>query len=180
MRVNKISTLTLTGGLVLALAGGLAAASAPAALSPAASAVAPAPAGVMHLDARPELDAIAARPPATPGQTLFRSAVWPGILWHGAGYSTAGNEDMALGLTGAEGFAVFVSGFSVYTLAAAVGRPDQSIDSTQALAWVGGGMFVAGWAWDMIGSYLEVKHRAPAPNVSLGPLPDGAALAYRF
>lgn len=172
MRVNQISTLPLAAGLLLALARGLAAASAPAAVSPVAA--------VMHLDARPALDAAAARPPATPGQTLFRSAVWPGILWHGAGYSTAGNEDMALGLTGAEGFSVFVSGFSVYTLAAAVGRPDQSIESTQALAWVGGGIFVAGWAWDMIGSYLEVKHRAPAPNVSLSPLPNGAALAYRF
>jgi hypothetical protein len=135
---------------------------------------------VMHVDARASLEKAAALAPVTPHDAFIKAAVWPGILWHGAGYAAAGDNDMALALTGMEGFSLFVSGFCAYTLAAAVGRPDQSIDTTQALAWVGGGAFVAGWAWDMIGSPLEAKARAAAPNVSLRPLPNGAALAYRF
>jgi hypothetical protein len=135
---------------------------------------------VAHIDARASLAQAAAPAPADPHQALFKSAVWPGILWHGAGYAAVGDDDMALGLSGMEGFALFVSGFSAYTLSAAVGRPDESIETTQALAWVGGGLFVSGWVWDMCGSYIEAKAKAAAPNVSLLPLPRGAALAYHF
>jgi hypothetical protein len=39
---------------------------------------------------------------------------------------------------------------------------------------------VAGWVWDMVGSPAAARARAAAPNVSLLPLPNGAALSYKF
>jgi hypothetical protein len=134
---------------------------------------------VQHVDAR-VAEAAATAAPVTGKEAFFKAAVWPGILWHGAGYAYAGDNDMALGLTGMQGFAVFVGGFSLYTLGAATKQPGDAIDTTQALGWTGAALFVTGWAWDMIGAPRAAEARGSAPKVSLLPAPYGAQLALRF
>jgi hypothetical protein len=192
-------TLCFAALLALGLAAGLRADDAPAALSPSADAVqhvnggdalkpdAPAvsPAAVplappKHVDAAAALEKAAPSEPVTSRGALYKAAVWPGLFWHGAGYAYAGDEDTALGLTGMEGFSLFVTGFAGYEWAFVNGSAGENKDTATALTWAGGALFLTGWVWDMVGAPLEAGHKASATQVGLVPIPGGAAVTVKF
>jgi hypothetical protein len=133
-----------------------------------------------HVDAASALEKAAPSEPVTAAGAFHKAAVWPGIFWHGAGYAYAGDEDTALGLTGMEGFSVFVSGFAGYEWAFVHGATGENKDTATALTWAGGILFVTGWVWDMVGAPLEAGHKTGAPQVGLVPIPNGAALSVQF
>jgi|GEM_PF-3985804 hypothetical protein len=133
-----------------------------------------------HVDAAAALAKAVPSVPATPRGALYKAAVWPGILWHGAGYSYAGNQDVALGLTGMEGFSVFVTGFAGYEWAFVHGATGENKDTATALTWAGGALFLTGWIWDMVGAPLAAGHPSGAAQVGLVPIPNGAALSVQF
>jgi hypothetical protein len=134
-----------------------------------------------HVDATVALEKQAApSEPVTAAGAFHKAAVWPGILWHGAGYSYAGDQDMALGLTGMEGFSVFVAGFAGYEWAFVKGSAGENKDTAAALTWGGGALFLTSWIWDMVGSSLEAGQKAGAAQVGLMPIPGGAAVTVQF
>jgi hypothetical protein len=192
-------TLCFAAVLALGLASGLRADDAPAAVSPSADAVqhvnaaealkpeAPPvnPVAVpleppKHVDAASALEKAAPSEPITAAGAFRKAAVWPGIFWHGAGYAYAGDEDTALGLTGMEGFSLFVTGFAGYEWAFVQGPTGENKDTATALTWAGSALFVTGWIWDMVGAPLEAGHKPSATQVGLLPIPGGAALSVRF
>ena len=153
------------------------------ALLPAAPAVDPVAvplAPAKHVDGAVALDKAAPSEPVTAHGAFHKAAVWPGILWHGAGYSYAGDQDMALGLTGMEGFSLFVAGFAGYEWAFVKGSTGENKDTAAALTWGGGALFLTSWVWDMVGSTLEAGQKAGAPKVGLMPIPGGAAVTVQF
>ncbi len=133
-----------------------------------------------HVDAAVALAKAVPSAPVTAGMAFHKAAVWPGILWHGAGYAYAGDEDTALGLTGMEGFSVFVTGFAGYEWAFVHGATGENKDTATALTWAGGALFLTGWVWDMVGAPMAAGHQAGAPQVGLMPIPGGAALSLQF
>ncbi|HXC65488.1 MAG TPA: hypothetical protein VNZ67_14085, partial [bacterium] len=85
-----------------------------------------------------------------------------------------------LGLTGMEGFSLFVTGFAGYEWAFVHGATGENKDTATALTWAGAALFVTGWVWDMVGAPLEAGHKSGATQVGLVPIPGGAALAVQF
>jgi len=154
-----------------------------AALLPEAPAVHPVAvplAPAKHVDAAVALEKAEPSEPVTARGAFHKAAIWPGILWHGAGYSYAGDQDMALGLTGMEGFSLFVAGFAGYEWAFVKGSTGDNKDTAAALTWGGGALFLTSWVWDMVGAPLEAGQKAGAPKVGLMPIPGGAAVTVQF
>ncbi|HTB33800.1 MAG TPA: hypothetical protein VK842_02975 [bacterium] len=148
--------------------------------APAISPEAPPQGPPKHVDAAAALAKAVPAQPVTKSMALYKAAVWPGILWHGAGYAYAGDEDTALGLSGMEGFSLFVTGFAGYEWAFVRGSAGENKDTATALTWAGGALFLTGWVWDMVGAPLEAGQKAGAPQVGLMPIPGGAAVSVKF
>jgi hypothetical protein len=119
---------------------------------------------------------IAARSP----EKAFKTALWPGVLIHGAGYRAAGDNEAFLNLAGGEIFSAVLLTFGLNE-ALGPGIPGQTKITSQSIAVGGGVIFLATWAWDLLGASAAARDFNAANHLALGG-GDGSqlALAYKF